>query len=158
MNNATACTVWQPTEKQRVVLAAFQEKGYDCTIEEACEAAGVSRRAYYYWHDDPAFSAWWADQSNRCFRLELHRVHAATLRAATEADAPGSIADRRLFYQRFDRDYCPQSRSKQEHSGGVGLGLDFSGMSDDELERYCHATDDDPPITSALATEPAPKA
>jgi hypothetical protein len=84
------------------------------------------------------------DQSNRHFRLQLPRVHAATFRAATGEDAAGSSRDRRLFYERFDRDYCPQSRSKQEHSGGVGLDLDFSSMSDDELERYCHATDDDP--------------
>jgi len=120
MNDDTTCTTWEPTEKQRAVLASFQDKGYDCPIEEACEAAGVSRRAYYYWHDDPQFSQWWADQSNRHFRLELHRVHAATLRAATGADASGSTADRRLFYERFDRDYCPQARNRNEISGPGG--------------------------------------
>jgi len=144
--DGSACTDWQPSEKQRATLNAFQDRDYGCTIEEACEAAGVSRRSYYYWHDDPEFSQWWADQSNRYFRLQLHRVQAASLAAATGKDCTGS-ADRKLYFERFDRGYCPQQRSKTEHSGSVGVALDMSNMDADELERLCHATDDDLPET-----------
>jgi len=142
--DGSACTDWQPSEKQRAALAAYQDRDYGCTIEQACEAAGVSRRAYYYWHDDPRFSEWWEDQSKRYFRLQLPRVQAATLAAATGKDCTGS-ADRKLFFERFDRDYCPQQRSKTEHTGSVGVALDLSGMDAAALERLAHAVDDPKP-------------
>lgn len=119
MSVGKALTAWQPSENQVAVLRAFQSRDYDCTMDEGCQAGGVSRQAYYLWHDEPDFSKWWAEQSDRFFRLQLARVQLATFKTAT-SDAPGDPRSQKLFYERFDRDYCPQSKGKQELSGPNG--------------------------------------
>ena len=152
MSDGKALTTWQPSELQRHVLSVFQDHGYKCTVGAACKDAGISRQSYYDWHDKPEFSAWWEAQVNRFFRLELHRVYRAAFAAADpdgltcdeNGNQPflGLTSDRKLLLERFDRDYCPQSKSKQEHSGAVGI--DMTGMSVDELERYIAATAAEP--------------
>ena len=143
MSDGKAFTPFEPSANQLAVLSIFQAHGYGCKVADACEEAGISARAYYYWHDDPAFSAWWADQSNRFFSLQIGRVQSAVLASATTADAPGNPQAQKLFFERNDRDYCPASRNKTEISGG--LDIDVLHMTPDELERYANATDDATP-------------
>ena len=102
------CAGWKPSPKQVRLLAAFEDRGYDCKIADVCKAACISRRTYYLWHENEDFSAWWVDRVNRFFRQSLHRVHVATLGAATtKGKTFGSVADRKLFYERFDKDFKP---------------------------------------------------
>jgi len=108
---------WEPSDAQLRLLAAFQRYGYKIKTSAACTEAGVGLRTYYTWHDHPDFSAWWTERANHWFRLQLHRVHAATLSGATKQGAPGSPRDRQIYYERFDRDYCP--RQRQEISGEI---------------------------------------
>ena len=122
MSDGNALTAWQPSENQVSVLRAFQAQDYDCTIEDGCKAAGFTRQSYYDWHDKPDFSKWWAEQADKFFKLQLHRVHSATIKAATSTskEARGSSADRKLFFERFDKSYVPANRQHQEHSGPNG--------------------------------------
>jgi hypothetical protein len=101
-------TDWQPGEAQRRFLSVCQVHDYALPITRACTAAGIGRQTYYDWWDSADFAAWWEAQAERFFRLQLHRVHASTLTAATtKGQAEGSTADRRLFYERFDKRYKP---------------------------------------------------
>jgi hypothetical protein len=123
MSDGKAFTPFEPSANQLAVLSAFQAAEYGCKVAAACEAGGVSARSYYFWHDDPAFSAWWRDQSNRHFSLQLGRVHAATLKSATVEDAPGDPRAQKLFYERFDRDYCPGTRNQISGPGGGAIPI-----------------------------------
>ena len=140
MSDGLALTSWHPSNAQRHVLSVFHAHGYDLTISDACKEAGISRVTYYEWHRHPEFSQWWEDEANRFFRLQLASVHVATLRCATgKATVPVNPTACKLFYERFDKDYCPASRQHTEVSGS----LDFSGMTPEEKERLAYATDDD---------------
>ena len=120
MSDGKALTIFEPNDHQRAVLSAFQESDYGCTVVGACQAAGITKQAYYLWFDNPAFGEWWEEQSNRFFRRQLARVQHATMVSAIEADAPGSPQAQKLFFERFDRDYCPASRNHAELSGPAG--------------------------------------
>ena len=143
MSDGNSGTAWAPSAEQERLVAVFAAHDYDISVADACAEAEIARRTYYNWHDDPAFSAWWQFQSERHFRLELHRVHRATFQGATSRDAAGSPQAQKLFLERFDRNYCPASRQHTEISGG--LGIDMLNMTPDELERYANATDDATP-------------
>jgi len=141
MEDGKASTAWKPSALQLEVLKVFQGHDYGVTVVAACGEAKIDRGTYYDWHDKPEFRQWWESQSDRFFALQLNRVQAATLAAATGKDCTG-CADRKLFYERFDKDYCPQSKSKQEHSGAVDVALNMANMDAAELERLAHATND----------------
>ena len=144
MSDGSALTSWQPSNAQRHVLSVFQSHGYDITVVDACQEAEISRQTYYDWHAKPEFSAWWENEANKHFRLQLASVHVATLRCATgKATVPVNPTACKLFYERFDDSYVPASRTKQEISGSVGL--DLAGATTEDLERLAHAIDDTAP-------------
>ena len=122
MSDGKAFTPFEPSEHQRAVLSAFQAADYGCKVADACEAGGVSARAYYFWHDDPAFSAWWKEQSNRHFALQIGRVQGAVLASAT-SNAPGNPQAQKLFLERNDQDYCPKGRAEISGPGGGAIPL-----------------------------------
>ena len=141
MSDGSALTSWHPSDLQQHVLSVFHAHGYDLTISDACKEAGISRVTYYEWHRHPEFSQWWEDEANRFFRLQLASVHVSTLRAATGRSEGSVVSGCKLFYERFDKDYCPASRNKTEISGSVGL--DLAGATTEDLERLAHAIDSD---------------
>ena len=118
MSDGKAFTPFEPSDKQLAVLSVFQAAGYGCKVADACEEAGITARSYYFWHDNPAFSKWWADQSNRFFSLQIGRVQSAVLASATIADAPGDPRAQKLYFERNDKDYCPKQHA--ELSGPAG--------------------------------------
>ena len=121
----TDCAAWQPSPKHLRLLAAFEDKGYDCKIADVCKAARICRRTYYLWHQNPEFSEWWAYRVNRYFTQALHRVHVATLDAATtKGQAGGSTADRKLFYERFDKAYRPAADAAASAPAPVTVRVD----------------------------------
>ena len=119
MSDGKALTPFEPSANQLAVLSAFQDADYGCRVSDACQVGGVTKQAYYLWHNDPAFSKWWAQQAERHFSLQLGRVYGAAIRAAEGEDLPGN-SDRKLLLERFDRDYCPASRQHAELSGPGG--------------------------------------
>lgn len=132
---------FKPSETQKSALEAFQARKYLCTVAEACEAAGLSSRAYYHWFEKcPGFEKWWAAKADLFFARKLPKVKGAVLDAAVskfdkDAGKYNSKAQE-LFLQRFDRGFVPRSRSDVEHSGKVSL--DWSNMTDADLERMEH--------------------
>ena len=101
---------FSPTPPMQRVLAAMQEHGYDCTVTAACLDAEVSRRTYYKWCARPEFVVWWLAQQEAYFTLATGQVQAATLKAATSEDAPGTTSDRKLFLERFDPYYAKRAK------------------------------------------------
>ena len=101
---------FSPTPQMQRVLAAMQEHGYDCTVTAACGAAEVDRRTYYKWCAREEFVVWWLAQQEAYFTLATGRVQAATLKAATSEDAPGTTSDRKLFLERFDPYYAKRAK------------------------------------------------
>lgn len=111
-------TEFEPSENQRRVLAAFQGKGYLCTVEDGCKLGGVTRQPWYEWFDNPGFAAWWQMKAETWFARQLPRVQAALVSAATSAQDhkaakynPKAIE---LFLQRFDKGFIPASKQISE--------------------------------------------
>ena len=123
MSDGSALTSWQPSDLQQHVLSVFHAHGYDLTISAACKEAGISRVTYYEWHRHPEFSQWWEDEANRFFRLQLASVHVSTLRAATGRSEGSVVSGCKLFYERFDKDYCPKGRQELSGPGGGAIPL-----------------------------------
>jgi len=123
MSDGSALTSWQPSDLQQHVLSVFHAHGYDLTISDACKEAGISRVTYYEWHRHPEFSQWWEDEANRFFRLQLASVHVSTLRAATGRSEGSVVSGCKLFYERFDKDYCPKGRQELSGPGGGAIPL-----------------------------------
>ena len=132
------------------------------TMEAAALAAGMSHDTLQRWRKaDPPFDAA-VGQARAAGRAARAEVIARALYAAAEkvADDPRFTTAAIFALKNLD----PANwRDNHEISGPGGGAIPlqivmFGGMETDELERLAHATDDDPPITSALATEPAPKA
>jgi hypothetical protein len=150
MSGPGSGTKWQPSPDQERLLSVFQDANYDISVCDACANADVPRKNYYNWHGNPEFGRWWQDQAEGHFRLQLHRVQAATFAHALGGGPRGSAQSAKLYLERFDKNYCPASRQHQEHSGSIGVALDMSGMEPDEIERLAHAVNDDPPADSGL--------
>lgn len=110
----TADTDWQPDERQRRLVSAFQDSNYDIDVTEACIVADVPRQTFYNWTHSPDFMRWWNQQRERFWGLRLPRVDAATYKAATEHKAPGSSQDRKTFYERYDDAYQPKEKKTIE--------------------------------------------
>lgn len=116
-------TDFEPSENQRQFLKAMQASDYALPIGEACKAAGLaSRQSFYDWSKDGRFIAWWAEQAERWFGMQLPRVQAAMLRAASGAELSGS-PDRKLFLERYDRKYTPRTKQDVELKGQVPIIL-----------------------------------
>jgi len=122
MSDGSPPTSWQPSENQRRVLSVFQGHDYDITVSDACREAVIDRTCYYDWHDNPEFSQWWKDQANHFLGLQLHDVYSKALVSARGGDVKGYL-DRKLFLERFDRDYCPKGRQELSGPGGGAIPL-----------------------------------
>jgi len=123
MSDGLALTSWQPSNAQQHVLSVFHAHGYDITVSDACKESEISRVTYYEWHRHPEFSQWWEDEANRFFRLQLASVHVSTLRAATGRSEGSVVSGCKLFYERFDKDYCPKGRQELSGPGGGAIPL-----------------------------------
>lgn len=154
-------TKFQPTVSQRIILKAFQTRNYLCSVEEACSVIEkFARSTYYDWFDHPDFTEWWQDQADEFFVKRLPKVKAAVLDAATKtfgrkAGKYNSKAQE-LFLQRFDKGFIPKTRKEVKHEGNIGVN--FSKMQDDELERAERALrnkDDDGKPTDGRTTADA---
>jgi len=132
-------TKFEPTETQRNLLEVFKAEDYDVTVTDACKSVGISRETYYNWMEIGAFREWWMDRAEHHFTLLKTSIFSATHKAATsEKSQPrGSSADRKLFLERFDKDYMPKSRKDINHAGAMPVKLEE--MSTEELERMAHA-------------------
>ena len=105
-------TKWTPSDNQLSAIKHMEENDYGVTIGALCELVGISTRAYYKWFNSPEFSQWWTDQVNRHFAQQIHRVHQATIASATGHKQSYGSQDRKLFYERFDKDYMPKTRQE----------------------------------------------
>jgi hypothetical protein len=123
MSDGKALTAFEPSEHQRGVLSAFQDADYGCRVQDACQAAGISKQAYYLWFDNSDFADWWKNQANRFFALQSGRVQHATLMSAT-TDAPGDPRAQKLYFERNDHDYCPRQRQEIAAEVEVTHGVD----------------------------------
>ena len=99
-------------------LTAAQDSDYEISVTAMCQAAGISRQAWYHYFDTPAFVRWWTEQFERYFAAQMPRVSAASLGRALGSREKGSHQDAKLLFERFDRGYAP--RSRQEVSGADG--------------------------------------
>ena len=120
-------TKWKPSADQERLLGVFQDNGYNISVCDACTEAGVVRQAYYKWHDIPEFSAWWKFSAERHFTLGLTQVQQTMFRAAKGEKVDGGY-DRKLFLERFDRDYCPKSRSENTNTTEMTIAGDHDRL------------------------------
>jgi hypothetical protein len=120
---------WEPSENQKRVLAAAQDDGYEQTIEKMCDVAGINRRTYYRWFDDQGFLDWWQYEADKYFIRQLPRVQRAAVKASLEKGAPGSVADRKLVLERFDKGFAPRTRQEQHHTGNVTIEQLVHGLA-----------------------------
>ena len=134
----TGLSKWKPTENMAALLRALREANYDISVTDACQAAGISRQAYYQWFETPEFRAWWEENLDRYFALRRGRVMGALARSA-EGERVEGAADRKLFLERYDQGYAPRERKEVAVRGG----LDFANMTTEQLKRLAHATRDD---------------
>jgi hypothetical protein len=129
-----ARTKFQPSDLQRKLLTVIQGHGYGCTVCDACTEAGIGRQTYYDWFRNEAFVAWWLAEQDRYFALRLGDVYVALTDAATAKtgakDKKYNPAAIKLFLERFDADYAPQSRTDIT-TVGEKLGMD--AVTDEEL-------------------------
>ncbi len=112
-------TEFKPTAKMQDALEYLRSKDYKSSVTQLCEAIGISRRAYYYWFDNPRFVNWWNEQCERHFALRRGAVYAALYEAATERvgrdDSRHNPSAIKLYLERFDEKYAP--RSREDHTG-----------------------------------------
>ena len=134
-NNLTKFT---PADSQKLLLKAFQDKKYLCTVEEGCKKAGFeSRQTFYDQFDNcPGFEEWWAAEADLFFQRKLPKVKASVLDAAISKfdkdDGKYNSKAQELFLQRFDKGFVPRSKKEVEHSGQVGVNL--SKLTDEQLK------------------------
>lgn len=128
-------TQFEPSESQRRLLTVVQEHGYGCFVRDACKEAAISRQTYYDWFHHEDFAAWWLGEQERYFALRLGRVYAALTDAATAEtgpkDAKHNPAAIKLFLERFDHEYAPQSRADVT-TKGKPLGGGFADLPPEE--------------------------
>jgi len=122
---------WTPTANQEAMLSFMQEKHYRGSITAACKAVGITRQAYYQWHQGADFREWWNEQSERHFLLQLPATYGAILESATGLVPMGSAPDRSLFLTRFDERFVPRSRSTIHSQVDVRTGR--PGITEEEL-------------------------
>ncbi|GAF98584.1 unnamed protein product, partial [marine sediment metagenome] len=108
-----APTDFEPSPKQRALIAALQADGYGGTVTEACRIAGICRDTYYDWMDDDAYCEWFQAQVDHYFALKRGDVMGAMVRSAKGESLPGA-SDRKLFLERYDRGYMPRTHQVQE--------------------------------------------
>ena len=157
---------WTPNKNHLAVLKAIQARNYLLGTVEAIRECGLHESTYYLWIDNPAFVTWWEDQAESFFTLRLPRVKAAVLDAATgkfdKDDGKYNSKAQELFLQRFDKGFVPRSQKKVQHSGGIGVDLDLSQLTDADLRTLARASgiapkdklDDDERKTNQPTHEP----
>ena len=91
-------------------------------MSDHCAEAKVPRRTYYNWLNNPVFVQWWTDEVNKYFARQLPQVHKATIDAATGHKPSYGSQDRKLFYERFDKEFVPASR--KEITGELAITAD----------------------------------
>ncbi len=138
-------TEFQPNENQKRVLEAFQEGDFTISVVDVCQAAGISRSAYYLWFQDAGFRRWWNNEADRWAALQRPRIIGAMVAAATGPcpASRGSAFDRKLFLERYDEGYSPKSR--QQVSGGLDVDATLRNMTKEELMRLDEAVRDRDP-------------
>ena len=109
-----ATTEYQPTVRQRRLLAALQETAYAGDMREACQKAGVTAGAFDRWFSRPDFADWWLAEAERFFARELPRVYAVLLDQAFKGGPSGSGTAAKLFLDRFDRNFGQSARRNGE--------------------------------------------
>ncbi len=119
-------TKFVPSDNQKAVLKAFQAENYNCSVEAACEVAGLSRRSYYDWFDDcEGFTNWWQERADDFFAKRLPRVKGAMLASAIEHAGKGdkkyNPKAQELFLQRFDKGFVPRTHREINVKGSLGI-------------------------------------
>ncbi len=121
-----------PTGLMVLVICAYLEAGQQgkvVTPRDILIQNGHSPANWYNWQKVPHFADWWLHaQAEWHTRIGLAQVHRAMYINATG----NSAMDRKLFLERFDADYKPQTR--QEH------GFDLGAMPPEEKERSVAAS------------------
>lgn len=84
---------------------------------ECLEAQGKDKSNWYKWRAKPDFVTWWTKAIEEYHtRTGLSHVHNSLYQAAL---TPGGATDRKLYLERFDKDYKPTTA--KEHSFFPGL-------------------------------------
>ena len=96
----------------------MQGCNYEISVCDLCTQAEIPRQTWYDQFGNPTFVAWWTEQYERWFALQLPRVGASMFAMATGKRDKGNTQAAKLLYERFDRGYAP--RSRQELSGNDG--------------------------------------
>lgn len=130
----TSSTQFEPNDNQQHFLRVCQDNAYSKGIAACCRDAEIHRDTYYKWTLDLGFVAWWREQADRWFARQLPKVQGAILRSAAGQNLPGS-RDRKLFLERYDKQYTPRHRQELQVSGK----LDLSTMTQEELDAMEHA-------------------
>ena len=145
-------TGFQPSPAQLAALKTWQDKDYDCTVAEGMLGAERARETWYAWMGLPEFASWWEAEARKHFMRLMPRIYAAMCKAATGKgglDLSRGAADRKTLLERFDKGFVP--RSRQDITGDVGLSLDLTAMTEDELDGLIHAID--PEAAAAMVAQ-----
>ena len=119
---------FKPTSDMKKVLRETQQGNYGLTVKAACAKAEVTRRKWYRWLKRPQFSEWWGQERESYWVSKLSQIDKAAFEAATRTKTRSfGHADRKLFYERFDRNYQPTTRVEQESTHHVLTHIDSEG-------------------------------
>jgi len=129
---------FKPSEDQQRVLAAFQDTGYTCTVRDACGRNESLRVQSYRWFRDAQFRAWWNEERERYFAMQLPRVDAAVLSAAVGEGSQVNVSAARLMYERHDQRFAPRQRREIETSGETSITIE------EAIKRFDAAVPDKP--------------
>lgn len=130
VQGAETRTAWKPSARHLSLLTAVQAGSYGDTVCELCAKNELPRRTYYDWMENADFRAWWEDRQERFWVQRLGKVREAMYRAAVAKTPIGSHADRKLFLERFDKDYAPRSRQDQRTETKHDAGGELLGRMD----------------------------
>lgn len=119
---------FEPTESHRALAAALTAEGVN-TIAELAEKAGVARSTVYRTFEDKEAIKWIVSHSAGLMKSALPAVHAHLLHKALNDKGTSAM---KLFLQRFDEEFKPQTQSISGENIQVNQ---YGSYSLDELER-----------------------
>lgn len=119
---------WRPTAKMVALRDAARDAEYGGTIRSWCEAAGVVRERYYEYFDSPNFVEWWQHHVDAYFTQQMANLVGRML---TGEITPQAV---KLVMERYDRAYCPRTRTDLEVSP-IEVALKADETFDDNAQR-----------------------
>lgn len=103
---------FEPTEKMFAYLEAYLTTPFGTAKETVCKKANVSRHQEWEWRKNPEYNEWFNGEVAKYMNSKLSEVWRTVLSETTI-----SFPDRKLFLQRFDKDFS--EKQTIEHPGNV---------------------------------------